>query len=139
MNEDCVFCRIVSGRLPSETVFSTPDVRCFLDIGPIVKGHVLVIPNAHAERLTDLPAPALHSLMDAVQRVTQVLSRALKADGVNVFQANGAAAGQVVPHVHFHLIPRFNGDGHHWNWTSRSYADASEMAAFGQRLRSALK
>jgi histidine triad (HIT) family protein len=63
----------------------------------------------------------------------------LKADGVNVFQANGAAAGQVVPHVHFHVIPRFNTDGHHWNWTSGTYRDADEISRMGDRFRAALR
>ncbi|MDZ4198744.1 MAG: HIT family protein [Kiritimatiellia bacterium] len=139
MNEDCVFCRILSGRLPSETVLDTPDVRAFLDIGPIVKGHVLVIPKDHVEQITDLSAPALHRLAEATQKIARALFDDLDADGVNIFQANGAAAGQVVPHVHYHVIPRYNQDGHHWNWTSQTYSTSQEMTELGRRLRAVLR
>lgn len=138
MNDDCVFCRIIEGRIPSTEVLRTDDVLAFLDIGPIVKGHVLVIPREHFECLPDLPADVLHRVMEVVQRVSAALFKEFKADGVNVFQANGAAAGQVVPHVHFHVIPRFNDDGHHWNWKSKTYDNPAEATALGERLRAAL-
>ena len=74
--------------------------------------------------------------------ITSYLSKAqiqaLNAGGVNLHQANGAAAGQVVPHVHFHVVPRFNDDGHHWNWTHRDYESMEAMAAMGARLKDAL-
>ena len=117
MKDDCIFCRIVAGSLPCVRLCEDGDVLAFMDIGPIVKGHALVIPKAHRDPITDLSPDLLGRVMAMVQRVAAAQRRGLKADGVNVHQANGAAAGQVVPHVHVHVIPRFNGDGHRWNWT----------------------
>ena len=139
MRDDCIFCKIADGRIPSERILKTPDVQAFLDIGPIVKGHVLVIPREHYERVVDLPPGLLNKVIDAVHRVSGAWLHVLKADGVNLFKANGAAAGQVVPHVHFHVIPRFNNDGHHWNWASGTYDAPDEIVRTGERLRTALR
>ncbi len=138
MNDSCVFCKIVAGKIPSTKVYENDEVLAFVDIGPIVKGHILVIPKEHFDPLTALPSALLARVAEAVQRIAKAQLSALKADGVNVFQANGAAAGQVVPHVHFHVIPRFNDDGHRWNWKSTTYADPSEAAVLAARIRAAL-
>jgi histidine triad (HIT) family protein len=103
----------------------------------VVKGHVLVIPRAHYNPLTAVPDDTLHRLIGAVQAVARLQIAGLHADGVNVTQANGPVAGQVVPHVHFHVIPRFKGDGHSWNWRALAYRDASEMADYVERMRAA--
>jgi len=139
MNADCVFCRIVARSLPATVVHEDDETMAFMDIHPIVKGHVLVIPKAHHDPITDVPPPLLHRMFGVVQRVAAAQLRGLQADGVNVFQANGAAAGQVVPHVHVHVIPRFDGDGHRWNWTTVAYASAEESAAVAARIRDALE
>lgn len=105
MSDPCVFCRIVRGELPSTKVYEDDDVLAFLDIAPIAKGHTLVIPKRHFDPITALPVDLLSKVMTAVQRVAKSHLTELKADGVKVTQSNGAAAGQVVPHVHFHVIP----------------------------------
>lgn len=138
MDDNCVFCKIVTGRIPSTKVYEDGEVLAFIDIGPIVKGHVLVIPKEHFDPLTAVPARLLGRVMEAVQKVAAAQIAGLGADGVNLHQANGAAAGQVVPHVHFHVIPRFNDDGHRWNWKSTTYATAAEASALADRLRAAL-
>ena len=135
---DCIFCRIVRGELPCEKLYEDDAVLAFMDIGPIVKGHALVIPKAHHELLTDLPPHLLGPVMAVVQRVARALYTGLKADGVNVHQTNGAASGQVVPHVHFHVIPRFHTDGHSWNWRAGRYGDPSEMQGLAGQIRAAL-
>jgi len=135
---DCIFCKIAAGRIPATRVYEDDAVLAFMDIGPIVKGHTLVIPKAHHDPLTAVPADLLARVIGVVQRVAAAQMAGLKADGVNVHQSNGAAAGQVVPHVHFHVIPRFAGDGHRWNWTAGRYADPAEMAALAERIRAAL-
>lgn len=132
---DCVFCRIVRGEIPSVKLYEDSEVLAFMDISPIVKGHALVIPKAHYDPLTALSAALLGRVMSAVQRIAAAQMSALHADGVNIFQANGAAAGQVVPHVHFHVIPRFNNDGHRWNWTSGRYERSEDMEALAGRIR----
>ncbi len=136
--KDCVFCRIVAGEIPSVKIFEDDEVLAFMDIGPIVKGHALVIPKAHYELITDAPPVVLHRVIETVQRVVAAQREGLKADGVNLHQCNGAASGQVVPHVHFHVIPRFRDDGHHWNWRAGRYTDPAEMSEFAERIRAAL-
>ena len=108
----CIFCRISSGELPASVVYEDERTIAFLDIQPITPGHVLVVPKVHAESLVEL------SPEDAAQvmRVGQLMDRALRAselrcEGVNLFVADGKAAGQEVGHVHLHVFPRFEEDG----------------------------
>ena len=138
MSDDCGFCKIVAGKIPSTKIYEDDAVLAVMDIGPIVKGHVLVIPKAHHDPLTQVPAPLLARVIKVVQRVAAAQLAGLRADGVNVHQANGGAAGQVVPHVHFHVIPRFHSDGHRWNWKAQAYADMAEASALADRIREAL-
>ncbi len=135
---DCLFCKIVSGEIPSIKLFENEQVLAFMDIGPIVKGHALVIPKAHYPTLSQTPDELLAQVIAVVRLIAQAQQKGLGADGVNIHQANGEAAGQVVPHLHFHVIPRFKHDGHHWNWTPHPYADLSEAAALADRIQSAL-
>ena len=108
--QECIFCRIVQGELPSERVYETEKVLAFLDIAPIAFGHVLVIPKQHFETLWDVPDELTPELNQACQRVGRAVLSATQAAGLNVVMNNYAAAGQVVPHAHWHLIPRNEGD-----------------------------
>lgn len=139
MSENCIFCRIIRGELPCEKVYEDEHNVAFLDIAPVRKGHTLVIPKAHHERLYETPAPVLQRLMPAVARVARALVHGLEADGMNITQANGPVAGQVVPHVHVHLVPRFASDAEPRNWHPGAYADRAEMAEYGARIRAAVK
>lgn len=139
MNQDCIFCKIVAGQLPCSRVYEDADTLAFLDIGPIVKGHTLVIPKAHHDLLTDTPPALLHKLIAVVQKVARAQAETLKADGINITQANGKSAGQVVPHIHFHVIPRFETDGHHWNWAAKKYEGVGEMADFAARIAAGVR
>lgn len=107
----CIFCRIASGELPASVVYEDEKTIAFLDIQPINPGHVLVIPKAHAESLVALASEDAAQMM----RVGQIIDRALRksqlrCDGVNLFVADGKAAGQEVGHVHLHVFPRFDED-----------------------------
>ena len=135
---DCVFCKIVAGTIPATKVYENDDVLAFMDIGPIVRGHVLVIPKVHCNPITATPDDVLAKVIAVVRLVAHAQMDGLGADGINVHQANGAAAGQVVPHVHFHVVPRYANDGHHWNWTARPYADHAEAAALAARIQAAI-
>jgi histidine triad (HIT) family protein len=135
---DCIFCKLVAGEIPSTRIYEDEETLAFLDIAPIINGHTLVIPKRHVDPLTAAPPALLAACMATVQRVAQAQLDALGADGINVHQANGAAAGQVVPHLHFHVIPRFAGDGHHWNWHSHAYKNMADMQALGNALQTAL-
>lgn len=136
---DCVFCRIAAGTIPASRVYEDDRHLAIMDIGPIVKGHVLVIPKAHYEDIQSLPEEQLKELAGCVQRICRALRDGLQADGINVIQNNGRAAGQLVPHVHFHIIPRFSDDGHHWNWNAKKYSSAEEMEEYAERIRQALR
>jgi histidine triad (HIT) family protein len=135
---DCIFCKIVAGDIPSTKVYEDDHVLAFMDIGPLVRGHTLVIPKAHHNPLADTPDDVLSRVIAVVRLVARAQQDGLGADGVNVHQANGAVAGQVVPHLHFHVVPRFANDGHHWNWTPHPYADLAEAAALADRIKAAL-
>ena len=134
----CIFCKIVAGEIPSIRVYEDADVLAFMDIGPLVKGHTLVIPKSHHNLISETPDDVLAKVIAVVRKVAHAQKVGLGADGVNIHQANGAAAGQVVPHLHFHVVPRFHHDGHHWNWTPHPYADLSEASALASRIQSAL-
>jgi len=138
MSEDCIFCKIVAGEIPSTRVYEDDDILAFMDIGPVIKGHTLVIPKAHFDPITDTPADVLQKVIAVVQKVARAQVAGLGADGINVTQANGRVAGQVVPHVHFHVIPRFEGDGHRWNWAAKAYDSPEETASFASRIRDAM-
>jgi len=136
--KDCIFCKITNGELPCCRVYEDADALAFMDIGPIIKGHLLVIPKKHYVNIEDVPDALLQKLIVVVRKIAVAQKRALKADGINIMQSNGRAAGQVVDHIHFHVIPRFNTDGHHWNWKARKYEDNSEMAALAEAIKNAL-
>ena len=111
MTDDCVFCGIVAGDLPSYDLYEDDDVLAFLDANPIAPGHALVVPKAHRERLTDMDAAETAAVFDAARRLAGAIEDALDPDGYNLFQANGEAAGQEVFHSHVHVLPREAGDG----------------------------
>jgi histidine triad (HIT) family protein len=108
---DCIFCSIVDGEIPSHTVYESETVIAFLDANPLARGHTLVIPKAHHERLNDLPAALAGDVFDAVHRLTDRVEAAVDAEASTIGVNNGSVAGQEVPHVHVHVVPRFEGDG----------------------------
>lgn len=108
---DCVFCKIVHGELAAYKIFEDSETLAFLDIHPMTDGHTLVIPKQHAERFSELPPELVGKLFQTVQKVSAQVVRALSAPGLNVGFNDGSAAGQAVPHLHVHIIPRFPGDG----------------------------
>ncbi len=139
MTPDCIFCKIAHGQIPSAKVYEDDQFLAFMDIGPVIKGHTLVMPKAHYDPLVDTPAEVLRDLIVVVQKVARAQQKALGTDGINVIQNNGRVAGQAVPHLHFHVIPRFDQDGHRWNWVAGQYADPAEMQRLAQALRTALE
>lgn len=123
--ENCIFCKIVAGELPSSKVFEDEVCVAFLDVAPIRPGHTLVVPKDHASGLAKLDPPIGGRLFTTGQKITTALYGGLGCDGVSVFLADGAAAGQDVFHSHLHLLPRFDGDG----LGSAFRADDEEMAS----------
>ncbi len=111
MGEDCIFCRIVDGEIPSRTVYEDEDTLAFLDANPLAPGHTLVIPKEHHEQLNDLPPELGARVGETLSRLAAPVESAVDADGSTVAFNNGAVAGQEVPHVHGHVVPRFEDDG----------------------------
>lgn len=107
----CIFCEIVAGEAEAFVVGSSPTAVAFLDIAPLSRGHTLVVPTRHVTDLLDGGADVLHEVAPLVEETARLLVARLGADGLNLFQSTGAAAGQEVPHFHVHLIPRWRDDG----------------------------
>ena len=109
-DNNCIFCLIANGEIPSDTVYEDNDFRAILDISPASRGHVLLLPKEHAADLFELPDELLAKALPLAKRIAAAVKVILHADGVNILQNNGAAAGQTVKHFHIHIIPRMDGD-----------------------------
>ena len=113
---DCVFCMIRDGKIPSAKVYDDERTLAFMDINPLTRGHCLVATRAHAATLYDVEPEDLKAAIATAKKVAGAIRKALNPDGLNMLQANGAAAFQSVPHFHLHLIPRWTGDGKGFDW-----------------------
>jgi diadenosine tetraphosphate (Ap4A) HIT family hydrolase len=108
----CIFCRIAEHKAPASFVYEDDAICAFLDIQPVTEGHVLVVPKCHAESLLDLPVETAKHMMEVAYQVIDGLrDSSILCEGVSLFLADGDVAGQEVPHVHLHVIPRTRGDG----------------------------
>lgn len=137
MAADCVFCKIVAGAIPSAKVFEDDHIIAFLDIGPLAEGHLLVVPRAHYRQIVELPRELSAAMAATLPRLAAAVLAVTGATGLNIVQNNGRSAGQVVDHVHVHLIPRRDGDGLGFRWNAGSYAPGRADQLAGE-LRSAL-
>lgn len=136
--ENCIFCKIAGGEIPSIRVLDTPDLLAFLDIGPLAPGHTLLIPKKHYDSILDVPRDALAALTGELPRLAGAIMQATGATGLNVLQNTGRSSGQYVFHLHFHLIPRREGDSLGFRWNSGKYA-AGEAEAVLARILAELK
>ncbi|MBN1788658.1 MAG: HIT family protein [Sedimentisphaerales bacterium] len=127
---DCIFCKIVAGTIPCTKIYEDEKVLAFLDIGPISEGHTLVITKEHFTKMDKCNSETLSAVVSVLPRITAAVSQAMQADGYNVLCNNGRAAGQLVEHIHFHIIPRKTGDGVFGRWPSFEYPQgkARELA-----------
>ncbi len=135
---DCIFCKIRDGQVPSTKVWEDDRTLAIMDINPLSSGHTLVLTKAHAATLWDAAPDDLRAAITAAQRVATALRQALKPDGLNMLQANGAAAFQSVPHYHLHLIPRWTNDGKGFDWPLVA-GDRAQITAVAERIRGALE
>jgi histidine triad (HIT) family protein len=136
---NCIFCKIVKKEIPATLVFEDEAILVFMDIGPIIKGHALVIPKKHYDPITETPDEIVAKLHITAKKIASAQMNAFGADGVNIIQNNGKASGQEVEHIHVHVIPRFDDDGHHWNWNAKSYDDFNEMNELAEKLHNQLE
>ncbi len=136
--DECIFCKIVRGEIPSTNLFESGNVLSFLDVMPASKGHALVIPKKHYSTLLDMPHEELKEAMEAVQKVAAaVMSSVEAAEGFNVIQSNREVAGQVIPHVHFHIIPRSRGDNLNFAW-EHGKAEQKELEKYAELVKGKL-
>ena len=131
---DCVFCKIRDGQIPSMKVYEDDRTLCFMDINPLNAGHCLVVTKAHAPTIFESNEEDLQAAIVTAKRVARALQQAVKPDGLNMLQANGAAAFQSVPHFHLHLIPRWANDNRGFDWKLLP-GDRDQIMKVSERLR----
>ena len=134
---DCVFCKIRDGQIPSVTLYEDQRTLAFMDINPLNPGHCLVVTKAHAATIFDADPADLQAAITAAKKVAAAVRTAMQADGLNVLQANGAAAFQSVSHFHFHVIPRWTNDGKGFDWNSVP-GEMAEIRKNSDRIRALL-
>jgi len=120
---DCVFCKIVAGHIPVTRIYEDELVLAFLDVGPISDGHTLLISKQHFARLHDCPVELLGGICSRLGKVAKAVTAGMNSDGYNVLCNTGRAAGQLVEHVHFHIIPRTSADGLLSQWPAHKYEE----------------
>lgn len=139
MAEECIFCKIVKGEIPSTKLYEDENVLGFLDIAPAAKGHALVIPKKHYATLLDMPHEELKNVAEAVQKIAAATMVALPGvEGFNVLQSNNEVAGQVISHVHFHIIPRHKEDKINFAW-EHGKAEAEELKKYAALVKKKIK
>lgn len=128
-DENCIFCKIAAGEIPSATIYEDPDFRVILDLGPASKGHALILPKEHYRNLFDLDDELAAKAMVLAKKIINKMSGILGCDGYNIVQNNEEVAGQTVFHFHMHLIPRYKDDhvGLGWKVGELSEADKEEI------------
>lgn len=131
--DDCIFCKIANGEIPSNTVYEDDEFRVILDLGPATEGHALVLPKEHFANLCELPEDWCGRAFTLAKKVAGQITEKLGCDGFNIVQNNGEAAGQTVPHFHIHLIPRYENDGQKIGWEPQS-PSAEELAAVREKI-----
>ena len=134
---NCIFCKIVAGQIPCFKLLEDANTIAFMDINPVNPGHALAVAKGHWPTVDVIPAEVLGAVARTAQKVAKAAFKVLKPHGVNLLQANGEGAGQSVPHLHIHIMPRRHDDGVVLNWQPRP-GDVAEIEAICRRLKAAL-
>ena len=116
-DDNCIFCKIANGEIPSKTIYEDEMFRVILDLGPAAKGHALILPKDHYKDLYELPENTASHVMLLAKKMAAQMTDKLHCDGFNLVQNNGETAGQTVMHFHMHLIPRYKNDNQKIGWT----------------------
>lgn len=135
--DDCVFCRIVAKQIPATVVHEDEHTLAFMDIGQVNPGHVLVAVKQHAENIFALDDAQAGAVFRSAAKVARAIRGAFAPQGLSVYQANGAAAGQTVLHLHIHLVPRYEGDGMALTWPVRN-PPREKLAEYAEKIRAKL-
>lgn len=134
---DCIFCKIIKGTIPSEKVFEDGVVIAIVDINPICPGHTLVISKEHYPTLLETPSETLAAIAAPLKTVSAAVVKAMGADGFNLLENNHPCAGQAIPHIHFHIIPRKTGDTIRFNWQPKKYGQG-DIQKVGKTIKEKL-
>jgi len=132
--EDCIFCKIVDGKIPSAKVYENAFVIGFLDIMPANKGHCLIVPKKHATTLVEMDDKDLSATIMAAKKVAMALSLSFGNGSFNMVMNNGKEAGQIVSHAHIHIIPRFQKDRLRLKWSHLKYED-NEIKEYADKIK----
>ncbi len=119
----CIFCKIVSGEMPCYKVYEDSKCLAFMDIFPKNEGHTLVIPKKHYEIITDAPDDVIKDVIVITKKLAKAVKEATNCDGFVISNNNGKHGGQEVPHIHFHIIPRFKEDGLKYTWPAKKFSE----------------
>lgn len=137
MDNHCIFCKIIAGDIPCAKILENEHALAFMDIGPLAEGHVLLVPREHWKTIDEMTPEGAAAVLKHLPRLVKAVRIATGCQGVNLLQNNGKAAHQEVPHVHFHIIPRNEGDAFHFNWPAGKY-ESGRMETLQKRIREAL-
>jgi histidine triad (HIT) family protein len=129
--DNCIFCRIIGGEIPSSTVYEDDDFKVIMDISPAAKGHTIILTKKHFANLLELEDKVAEKGLIVAKKVATAMKEQLGCDGINLLQNNGEAAGQSVFHLHFHIMPRYKDDNVKLPWVPVKYeeGEAMELAA----------
>lgn len=137
-DENCIFCLLAGGDIPTATLYEDDQFRVILDAGPATKGHALILPKQHYANIFEIDEAVLRDLIVLGKKTAQAMKDALGCDGVNLVQNNGTCAGQTVFHFHLHVIPRYEDDGQRIGWVPGE-SDPETQAELVEKLSAAMK
>ena len=130
--DDCIFCKLAGGDIPTNTIYEDDGYRVILDNGPATRGHALILPKDHYQDLYELPEDTAAGAMKLAKKVAARMKEVLHCDGLNLVQNNGATAGQTVLHFHLHVIPRYENDGQRILWNPTEPSNEELQAVCGE-------
>lgn len=136
-DENCIFCKLANGDIPTHTVYEDDYLRAIMDASPANKGHVIILPKSHAANIFELEDVYVEKTFVLAKKIAIALKKLLNCDGINILQNNEAAAGQTVFHFHVHVIPRYNKDNCKITWTQGNY-ETGEAAKFAENINQIL-
>lgn len=127
-HENCIFCKIIAGEIPSTTVYEDEDFKAILDVNPAARGHVIILPKKHAANIFELEDSDAAKIFPIAKKIADALMKTYQCDGINVLQNNGEAAGQTVFHLHVHVVPRYYEDDVNIQWKPGDTPDLEAVA-----------
>ncbi len=138
MKDDCIFCKIANGMIPSHTLYEDEDFKVIFDLGPATKGHALILPKKHFDNIYEMDDETASKVFVLAKKMAGAMTKAFDCNGFNVIQNNGECAGQSVFHFHMHLIPRYKGDNAIKMWKASETTD-EKLAQLEEKVKEVLK